>query len=167
VAIIAALAHSPRLLLLDEPTTGLDPLVQDTVRAIVREEKERGVTVFMSSHDLAEVEALSDRVGIIRDGVMVAVDEVSHLRRQRMKHIAIQPLGALPDLTGIAGISEIHRDGRRIRFNFTGDLASMLGELLRVGISDLTVIDPPLEEVFRSFYDQKSDPAATAGGGAR
>ncbi|MGE5561390.1 MAG: ABC transporter ATP-binding protein [Chloroflexota bacterium] len=154
VAIIAALAHDPRLLILDEPTTGLDPLVQDTVRAIIREEQARGVTVFMSSHDMAEVEALSDRVGIIRDGRLVAVDEVGNLRQRRMKYIAFQASGELPDLAALAGVSDLRRDGRRIRFTFTGDLSAVLEPLLRAGLTDLTVTDPPLEEVFLSFYGQ-------------
>jgi len=154
VAIIAALAHDPRLLIFDEPTTGLDPLVQDTVRAIIREEQSRGVTVFMSSHDLAEVEALSDRVGIIRDGILVAVDEVERLRQRRMKHIALQATGELPDLASLPGVRDLRRDGRRIRFTYTGDLAAILEPLLRSGLADLTVTDPPLEEVFLSFYGQ-------------
>lgn len=154
VALIAALAHQPDLLVLDEPTSGLDPLVQDTVRAIIREEQARGCTVFMSSHDLAEVEALATRVGIIRSAQLILVDEVEHLRKRRLKHVSVQVSGSLPDIAALPGVSDIKTEKRRARFTYAGDIAALLPPLVSAGLTDLTIVDPPLEEVFRSFYDQ-------------
>ncbi len=158
VAIIAALAHDPDLLILDEPTSGLDPLMQETFQNLMREENSRGKTIFLSSHIMGEVEALCDRVGVIRDGRMVAVDSVEHLRKQRMKYVTCEFAGSepVPDLAAVAGVRDLQvsGQGRRFSFAFTGSLDSLVQSLAGRGLSDLTVTDPPLEEVFRAFYEQ-------------
>ena len=111
VAIIMALAHEPEVLILDEPTTGLDPLVQETFFAMLRAEQAAGKTIFMSSHVLSEVEALCGRVGIIRDGLLVEVNEVEALRQNRVKRLEATFRGAPPDVGRLVGVSEIQ--GRR------------------------------------------------------
>ncbi|HYG57842.1 MAG TPA: ABC transporter ATP-binding protein [Symbiobacteriaceae bacterium] len=153
VALAAALVHDPEVLILDEPTTGLDPLVQETFCAIIREEQRRGKTVFMSSHVLSEVETLCDRVGVIRDGEIVAVDNVENLRKRRVKYVTCQFAETVPDLSAMAGITEWAVDGAKARFTLSGDLNTLIGELSKVSLTDLTVTDPPLEEVFRAFYE--------------
>lgn len=152
VAIINAVAHDPDLLILDEPTTGLDPLIQETVRSLVLEEKNRGKTVFMSSHDLAEVDAVADRVGIIRSGEMVAVDRVENLRSQRMKHVSFEVEKDWSAIASMPGVQGLRQDGRKVRFTYTGPISALLSVLQDRGVVDLSISDPPLEEVFLSFY---------------
>lgn len=153
VAIIAALAHDPDLLILDEPTSGLDPLVQETFSSLVRDERAAGKTVFMSSHVLSEVEALCDRVGVIRDGRIVAVDGVEALKKRRLKHVTCAFAGAVPDLSALEGVRDLHVEGQRARLALAGSLDPLVRALAGHSLTDLTVADPPLEEVFRAFYN--------------
>jgi ABC-2 type transport system ATP-binding protein len=153
VALAAALVHDPDVLILDEPTSGLDPLVQEVFGRLILEEKARGKTIFMSSHVLSEVEALCDRVGVIRDGQIVAVDDVAHLRKQRVKYVTCQFAGKAPDLSAVPGIQDWTADGAKVRFTLSGSLDSLIRALAGVSIADLTIADPPLEEVFRAFYE--------------
>ncbi|MFZ5817311.1 MAG: ABC transporter ATP-binding protein [Bacillota bacterium] len=153
VAIIAALAHNPELLILDEPTSGLDPLVQETFLQLIREERQNGRTVFMSSHIMSEVEAVCDLVGVIRAGEIVALDTVDHLKKQRVKYVQAEFAGEVPRLTGLAGVSDWQVEGHRVRFTMAGSLDALVAELARRPLVDLTVTDPPLEEVFRQFYE--------------
>lgn len=159
VAIVAALAHDPDLVILDEPTSGLDPLVQETFLSLLREERERGKTIFMSSHILSEVEAVCDRVGVIRDGQMVAVDGVAHLKRRRVKHVSCEFAGSAPDLSALPGVRDWQAEANRVRFTLAGDITPLVAALAQHSLTDLTVADPPLEEVFRQFYE--------GGGGGR
>lgn len=152
VAIVTALAHDPDLIILDEPTSGLDPLVQEVFAELIREEKARGKTVFMSSHVLSEVEALCDRVGVIRDGKIVAVSGVEDLRKQRIKYVVAQFEGAAPDPGMLPDVRDWQSDGNRVRFTQVGSIDSLVAALARYHLSDLTVTDPPLEEIFRAFY---------------
>lgn len=158
VAILNALAHDPDLLILDEPTSGLDPLVQEAVRSLILEERKRGKTVFMSSHDLAEVEAVADRVGIIKAGEMVAVDSVDNLRGQRMKHVSFEVRSDWSDISSLPGVRDLRQDGRKVRFTYAGAIPDLLTKLQNWGVVDLSISDPPLEEVFLSFYDRAGTP---------
>lgn len=159
VAIISAMAHDPDLIILDEPTSGLDPLVQEIFNSMIREEQARGKTVFMSSHVLSEVESLCDRVGVIRDGQIVTVDQVESLKKQRVKYVSVEFREAAPDLSEVAGVRDFQVEGRKVRFTFHGGIDPLLGELARRSVIDLNLTDPPLEEVFRAFYE--------GGGGGR
>jgi len=152
VAITMALAHDPAVLILDEPTTGLDPLVQETFFAMLRAEQAAGKTIFMSSHVLSEVEALCGRVGIIRDGLLVEVNEVEALRQNRVKHLEVTFRGTPPDVGRWPGTSGIQADGNRLRFAYHGQMQALLKALAEQEVRDLTVNDPSLEEVFRAFY---------------
>ncbi|MGE5528294.1 MAG: ABC transporter ATP-binding protein [Patescibacteria group bacterium] len=157
VAIIAALAHDPEVLILDEPTTGLDPLVQETFFDLLRAEQAAGKTVFMSSHVLSEVEALCGRVGIIRDGLLVEVNQVEALRQNRVKRLDVTFRGTPPDAARWAGVSEVAADGRRVRFAYHGQMQALLKILAAEDVQDLTVNDPSLEEIFRAFYQDAED----------
>lgn len=154
VAIVLALAHDPDLLILDEPTSGLDPLVQEAFYSLIREEQQRGKTIFMSSHVLAEAEALCDRVGIIRDGRMVAVDSVEGLKKQRVKHVVCEFAGQAPDLGALPGVADLRLEGRRAMFRYTGNLNPLMSLLAQGGLVDLNMADPPLEDIFLAFYEQ-------------
>lgn len=153
VAIIVALAHDPDLIILDEPTSGLDPLVQEIFGSLILEEQARGKTVFMSSHVLSEVEQLCDRVGVIRDGQIVAVGGVDDLKQKRVKYVSVEFAGAAPELGRVPGVEALQIDGRRARFTLNGSLDGLVAELARHSLKDLSVSDPPLEEIFRAFYE--------------
>jgi len=159
VAIVTALAHDPELIILDEPTSGLDPLVQEIFGQLIREERARGKTIFMSSHVLSEVETLCDRVGVIRDGEIVTVDQVENLKKQRVKYVTAEFREAAPDLSEVQGVRNVAVEGRKVRFTFHGGIDPLIAELAKRSLVDLTLADPPLEEVFRAFYE--------GGGGGR
>ena len=154
VALVAALAHDPDLLILDEPTTGLDPLIQEAFSGLIKEEQARGKTIFMSSHVLSEVEALCDRVAFIRDGEIVTVDSVDRLKKQRVKYVTAEFAGEVPDLSTLSGVRDWQVDGRRVRFTLAGRLDPLIATLAERSLVDLTISDPPLEEVFRAFYER-------------
>ncbi len=153
VAIIVALAHDPRVLILDEPTSGLDPLVRDTFFSLLREERDAGKAILMSSHVLSEVEALCSRVGIIRGGDLVEVSRVGALRQNRVKRVTAVFSGAPADLSTSPGVDEIIVEQNQIQFSYRGPVPSLLGLLSALPIVDFTVNDPSLEEVFRAYYE--------------
>lgn len=156
VAILLALGHDPEVLILDEPTTGLDPLAQDAFHALLREEQQRGKTIFFSSHVLPEVQSLSDRVGIIREGRLVAVDTVDALRQSRLKEVRLRYEGEAPDLAAVAGVRGLEVKGPEIRFHIAGDTAPLFQMLTDRPPADITISDPSLEEVFRTYYGGQS-----------
>jgi ABC-2 type transport system ATP-binding protein len=157
VAIVVALAHDPDLIILDEPTSGLDPLVQEAFARIIRDEQARGKTVFMSSHVMSEVENLCDRVGVIRDGQIAAVDQVENLKKQRVKYVTAEFREAAPNLAQVEGVRDFLAEGRKARFTFHGGIDPLIAELSKRSLVDLTLADPPLEEVFRAFYEGGGD----------
>jgi ABC-2 type transport system ATP-binding protein len=151
-AMVVALAHDPEVLILDEPTTGLDPSAQEALFGLLRAERDAGKTVFLSSQVLSEVEQLCRRVGIIRDGELVEVNEVEALRHNRVKRVAVTFGGAVPDLAGWPGCSELWVEGSRARFAFHGPIGVLLERLAGAEVVDATVGEPTLDEVFRAFY---------------
>ena len=152
VAILLALAHDPAVLLLDEPTSGLDPLAQDAFRDLLQEEKRRGKTIFFSSHVLPEVEAISDRVGIIRDGRLVAVDSVDGLRQSRLKEVHLRYRGEKPDFASVTGVRGIEVQADSVRFRIAGGTGALWRLLAEYPPDDITITEPSLEEVFRAYY---------------
>jgi len=153
VALISALSSDVRLLLLDEPTSGLDPLMEQQFRECVREATERGTTVLLSSHILSEVEALCDRVTIIRAGRTVESGSLSQLRHLSRTSITAELLGDPGDLSRISGLGDIERDGAILRCQVDNE---HLGELIRIlgdtGVRSLTSAAPTLEELFLRHY---------------
>jgi len=153
VQLIAALATRADLLILDEPTSGLDPLMEIAFRDSVREAKERGQTVFLSSHILSEVEAVCDRVGILSNGRLVdegTLAEMRHLGAQRVEVTFEGEPPALPDLPGI----ETTRAGEHsLRFEVNGGLEPLLKALAQRRVVSLTSHEPSLEEIFLHHYD--------------
>lgn len=155
VALVAAFATRAPLLVLDEPTSGLDPLMERVFRGCVAEARERGQTVFLSSHQLDEVEAVCDRVAILRAGRLVEVDSIADLRRLRRTVVEVSYRGPQPDLRDIAGVSGVEQlDGNRLRFNITGSPAPALGALAAADVTALAVHEPTLEEVFLDYYGE-------------
>ncbi len=155
VGLILALFHEPDLLILDEPTSGLDPLMQEEFLALVREERERGCAVFLSSHELDEVERVCDRVGIIRDGRLIAVDRVVDLLARTPRKVSVefdQPID-LAELRGCPGVTDLEVADRRVSFKFVGDPDWLIKALARHTVSDLEFAQPSLEEVFLTYYE--------------
>jgi ABC-2 type transport system ATP-binding protein len=142
------------LLILDEPTSGLDPLMQEEFLALVGEEQTRGCTILMSSHELDEVERVCERVGIIRDGRLIAVERVADLL-DRTGHRVSVTLGDSPDpreFAGLVGVSALQVHGSRAEFTVSGDLNPLLRLLASREVSEIEIAHPTLEEVFLSYY---------------
>lgn len=152
VAIIAALAHDPELVILDEPTTGLDPLMQEEFNNLLKELRSAGKTVFMSSHILSDVEHMCSRVAVVRDGQLVTVDSIDSLRKQRRKRVQVAFGSIVPALDGLEGVKDLSVKGNRASFTVKGNLGELLRALAESDVLDLTVEDPSLEEVFIEFY---------------
>ncbi len=153
VALVAAFATRAPLLVLDEPTSGLDPLMEREFRRCVTEAKERGQTVFLSSHQLAEVEAVCDRVAILRAGRLVEIDTIADLRQLRRTVVEVSFRGAPPILNNVPGISNVdHLDGNRLRFSLTGGPSAALRSLALAEVTALAMREPTLEEIFLDYY---------------
>jgi ABC-2 type transport system ATP-binding protein len=155
VALIAAFATRAPVLILDEPTSGLDPLMERQFRRAVAEATDAGRTVFLSSHQLAEVEAVCDRIAILRAGRLVEVATVPQLRRLRRTEVAVSFTGAAPDLTAIAGVHGVEPAGESgLRFTLTGPPGPALRALAAADVTALAVREPTLEEIFLEFYGE-------------
>ncbi|MBO7274965.1 MAG: ABC transporter ATP-binding protein, partial [Clostridia bacterium] len=152
VGIVCALQHSPELYILDEPTGGLDPLMQQEFYALLRERNEQGATVFLSSHILSEVSRYCSRAVIIREGRVVASDTVEALGGSDVKRVTLKGADSLPRLDGISGLA---RDGQSVSFLYRGDIRLLIQALAGVSFEDITVVDPPLDEVFMHYYAEE------------
>ncbi len=158
VGIIAAFMNKPDLLILDEPTGGLDPLIQQTVMELVREVKEDGRTVFFSSHILPEVQAVCDRVGIIRDGQLIQTSTVESLTEQAFKRVNLTFTDAPPaDAFAMEGVTETERDGNTVMLEIRDGLPELMKTAASFGIEDIDTPHVTLEEIFLSFYDRNSN----------
>jgi ABC-2 type transport system ATP-binding protein len=153
VALVAALASDVELLILDEPTSGLDPLMESVFQDCINEERGRGRTVLLSSHILAEVEALCDRVSIIRLGRTVETGTLADLRHLTRTSITAELAGTAEGLAGLPGVHDLKTEGTRVRFDVDSkDLDQALGLLTRAGVRSLTSQPPTLEELFLRHY---------------
>ena len=154
VALVAALASNVELLILDEPTSGLDPLMEAVFQDCINDERERGRTVLLSSHILAEVEALCDRVSIIRNGHIVETGTLSELRHLTRTSISAELAGPPNGLTSMAGVHDLVAEGNRVRFEVDSDkLDPVLKQLVSTGVRTLTSQPPTLEELFLRHYE--------------
>ncbi|HET6532615.1 MAG TPA: ABC transporter ATP-binding protein [Actinoplanes sp.] len=154
VALVAAFATRAPLLVLDEPTSGLDPLMEQEFRRAVRAARDRGQTVFLSSHQLADVEAVCDRVGILRAGRLIEVASVAELRRLHRAEVTVTYTGAAPDLTAVPGVDGVATDDGRLRFALTGPPGPALRRLAAADVASLSIREPSLEEIFLDYYGE-------------
>lgn len=155
VGLIQAAFHEPELLILDEPTGGLDPLMQEEFLSLVAEDRERGATIFFSSHELDEIERVCDRVGIVRDGRLIAVERVADLLGKARRKVVLE-LGdatGLQTLSQIPGTSDLEVSGTRASLRFAGGLDPLLSALARHHVLDMEVTKPTLEELFLTYYE--------------
>ena len=145
--------NRPDLLILDEPTGGLDPLVQQTVLEMVREAKADGRTIFFSSHILSEVQAVCDRVGIIRDGQLVTTQRVEEMVTQRVNRINMIFADLPPaDVFNIEGVTELNRSDRSVMLEVQENLPQVLAAAAENNIQDIETINVSLEEIFLTYY---------------
>ena len=156
VGIVQALMHRPELLLLDEPTLGLDPLMQREVLALLREAKADGATVFFSSHIMSEVEAVAERVAIIREGVIVEVAETASLINRALRRANVrfkQPVDISPlaDMPGVTVLSQ--DDGASVLLQVEGEMDDLIKSLAAFPVSDFETERPSLEEIFLAYYE--------------
>jgi ABC-2 type transport system ATP-binding protein len=155
VALVAALASDVELLLLDEPTSGLDPLMEDVFRQVIREERDQGRTVLLSSHILAEVEALCDRVTIIRDGRAVETGTLAELRHLTRVSIRAELAGPARGLETLAGVHRLEARDGQVRFDVDAEaLDAALRQLTGAGVRSLVSQPPTLEELFLRHYER-------------
>ena len=152
LGIIQAFQHDPELAILDEPTEGLDPLMQRSFYDLVDERKRAGRTVFFSSHVLSEVERVCDRVAIIRSGQLVALSDVSALLERRRRHVEIRLAGPPPSLEGVAGISDVVIRDDILRCQLEGDPGPFVAAIAGTAMRDLTIEPARLEEAFMEYY---------------
>jgi ABC-2 type transport system ATP-binding protein len=153
VQLIAAFASRPDLLLLDEPTSGLDPLMEVAFRETVLEAKERGQTVFLSSHILSEVEALCDRVGILRNSRLVDEGTLAELRHLSAQTVEVTFGEEAPSLPSLPGVVVTHAGPNALHFEVTGPIGPLIAALAEHPVVALTSREPSLEEIFLHHYD--------------
>ncbi len=163
VALIAALASDVELLILDEPTAGLDPLMEETFRACIVEERKRGRTVLLSSHILGEVEALCDRVSIIRQGVLVESGSLAELRHLSLTRVTAELNDVPQGLADIAGATNLVVAGNHVSVDVpTSSINALMHVLATAGLKSVECRPPTLEELFLQHYEVAGSP--TAGG---
>jgi ABC-2 type transport system ATP-binding protein len=171
MGIIQALQHDPELAILDEPTEGLDPLMQRAFYDILDERQQAGRTIFFSSHVLSEVERVCDRVAIIREGRLVALSRVETLLARRRRQVELCVEGDAPDLSAVAGVTDLHDLGDgRLTCRLEGDVGPFLTAIGGLRVHDLTIEPARLEDAFLEYYESDmdhesstdhADPAAT------
>lgn len=154
IGLIQAFMHQPELLILDEPTIGLDPLIQQEFYRMVREVKKDGRTVFLSSHIMPEVERICDRVGIIRKGRMVAVEKISNLKERRLRHFEVHFAGdvSLEAFEDVPGIRDLHVHGSILECSVSGSMDPLIKKISNYEVLNLVSHEPSLEEVFLAYY---------------
>jgi len=154
VALILAFMNKPDLLILDEPSTGLDPLMQQELQEMIREVRSDGRTVFLSSHSLAEVERVADRVGILRQGRLVVVERVDALKRKAIRQIDLEfdaPV-APADFETVEGVRSAEARGNSVRVSFEGSVNALLRAALAHDVVNLNSHEADLEQIFLAYY---------------
>ena len=157
LALLLAFAPEPALLIVDEPTTGLDPLHQQVFYALVHEAKARGATVFISSHVLSEVEQVCDRVGIVREGHLATIGAIGQLTGMKAHHVAIDFASVPPieRLRALPGFEQVTVDGPSVRGLYRGSFEPLLAALSGSAVTSLTSREPSLEEIFLTYYSKQ------------
>ncbi len=153
VGIVQGLLHRPKLLFLDEPTLGLDPLMQRKFFDLIREENRRGVTMFFSSHILSEVQRLCTRVGIIREGRIVEISNIRTLQQNSYKKISVAAEGLDPAIFDLPSVANLQVENGTVRFFFKGDINEVVRRLSSLHLTDLSIEEPTLEEIFMHYYE--------------
>ncbi|MGN1277038.1 MAG: ATP-binding cassette domain-containing protein [Floccifex sp.] len=154
VGIVCALQHQPDVLILDEPTSGLDPLMQREFFEILKERNQKGVTIFLSSHVLSEIQRHCNKAAIIQNGTIIACNEIEELSKTNAKRIHIQ--GSIR-LDALKGVKDVFEDKDTQSFLYSGDIQLLLQELSKGNIKDISISEPDLEEIFMHYYERKEE----------
>ncbi|MBK5110299.1 MAG: ABC transporter ATP-binding protein [Thermoleophilia bacterium] len=166
IGLLQALFHKPDLLILDEPTGGLDPLMQEEFMVVVSERRERGCTVFISSHELDEVQRMCDRAGIIRDGRLIAVEDIGELMKKSDRRVSFKladPVIDPGEFRELEGVEDFTADGPEVSFTHRGRIDPVIKRLARHTVLELDLTHPSIEELFLAYY--VDDPAGSDGDG--
>ena len=153
VGIVQGLLHSPKLLFLDEPTAGLDPLMQRKFFDLIRKENARGVTVFFSSHILGEVQRLCTRVGIIREGSIAEISDIKTLQQNNYKKVRVEAPGLSAASFDLPGVTNLQAEDSTVHFFFKGDINAVLQKISGLQVDDVSIEEPTLEEIFMHYYE--------------
>jgi ABC-2 type transport system ATP-binding protein len=156
LGIVQAFFHKPELLILDEPTIGLDPLMQEEFYSLLKESRVSGCTVFLSSHNLSEVERICQRMAIIRDGKLVAVDSIENLRKTLKRRLHFT-LSHEVDKLDLPGAELIHHEGLMYDFIIHGDIRPVFKGLSELPVTLVTLPEPALEEIFIQYYKDRAN----------
>lgn len=158
VGIIQSILHEPKLIILDEPTGGLDPLVQQTFFALLREENKKGATILFSSHNLSEVQKLCHRVAIIKEGRIIKVEEISALIENSYKRFKFDVQGEFKkqSLEHLKGVSDLSVSQNTVSFLYKGSINEIIKLLTHLDLGNLLVEEPDLEEVFMHYYKSEA-----------
>lgn len=151
LAIVCALACSPKVLIMDEATTGLDPIMQQKFFEQIEKEKKKGTAILLSSHNLNEIQRCCDRVGIIKNGTLVAVKEIGEFKSKLMKRVTFETKYSHPEIT-IDGVENLKVDGNRYEFNYHGDMKALNDFIASLDIVNVSIVDVDLNEEFMRWY---------------
>ncbi len=153
VGIVQGLLHQPKLLFLDEPTSGLDPLMQKKFYKLIREENERGATIFLSSHILGVVQKMCNRVAIIKEGSIVDIQDVRTLERDNYKKIHVVADEIDEKRFDLPGVIQLQKENGAVSFFYKGDINRITRTISEQEVSDVTIEEPTLEEIFMHYYE--------------
>ena len=157
LGIVQAFMHDPDLVIMDEPTSGLDPLKQDRLHAFIEEERDAGKTIFFSSHILSEVQRVADRVGIIRDGRIVALEDIDELLGRSGKEVWVHFSSPVDESAFVTDdMLDVDVVDSAVRFTYTGEAKRLLEHLVRFDVQDIDIGDPQLDDIFKHYYGEES-----------
>jgi len=152
VGIVQGLLHKPKLIILDEPTGGLDPLIQRKFYDLLRKENEEGATIFFSSHVLSEVQKLCSRVAIVRDGELINIESIENLRKNSFKKVQLSFDKEPSKSVDLKGATKISTSGNTLSFLYKGDINALTGFIASKKVTDAILDEPELEEIFMHYY---------------
>lgn len=157
VGIVQGLLHEPKLIILDEPTGGLDPLMQQKFFSLLREENKKGTTILFSSHNLSEVQKMCDRVAIIKEGELIRVEKVSSLLKNNYKRVWLDAVKNIDKkyFSEIEGVDNLVIDGTSVNFLFKGHVNEITKKIAAIDINNILIEEPDLEEIFLHYYEKE------------
>ncbi len=157
VAVVQALLHAPKLLILDEPTGGLDPLIQNRFFELLKEENQNGTTVFFSSHVLSEVQKMCDKVAIIKEGRILKVENIEDLRQNKFRTIRVDFAKDEHSDLNLSGIIQKEIVNNSVKVLYSGEIKRLLYELSQLNVQNVTIEEPSLEEIFMHYYEKEGE----------
>ena len=153
VGIVQGLLHEPKLIVLDEPTAGLDPLMQQNFFNLIREEHKKGATVFFSSHILGEVQRMCNRVAIIKEGSIINIQDITTLQKDNYTKIHVEAANIYEARFAVDGVTHVEKSDGSLSFFFKGDINLIMRRIAETEISDVVIEEPTLEEIFMHYYE--------------